>query len=80
MSVRSWWLMISVGLGILLNPLNSSMVSVAIPSLQNVFHLDFTGVSWIVFLSTLQVAPLNLSWVRPAIYLVVGRYSLPGLL
>ncbi|OMF81408.1 MFS transporter [Paenibacillus peoriae] len=49
MSVRSWWLMISVGLGILLNPLNSSMVSVAIPSLQKVFQLDFTGVSWIVF-------------------------------
>jgi EmrB/QacA subfamily drug resistance transporter len=49
MSVRSWWLMISVGLGILLNPLNSSMVSVAIPSLQKVFQLDFTGVSWIIF-------------------------------
>ncbi|SEG71625.1 MFS transporter [Paenibacillus sp. UNC499MF] len=49
MNVRSWWLMTSVGLGILLNPLNSSMVSVAIPSLQKVFHLDFTGVSWIIF-------------------------------
>jgi len=49
MSVRSWWLMISVGLGILLNPLNSSMVSVAIPNLQNVFQLEFTGVSWIIF-------------------------------
>ncbi|WP_240415717.1 MFS transporter [Paenibacillus periandrae] len=49
MNVRSRWLMISVGLGILLNPLNSSMVSVAIPSLQNVFQLDFTSVSWIIF-------------------------------
>ncbi|WP_127537114.1 MFS transporter [Paenibacillus illinoisensis] len=49
MSIRSRWLMISVGLGILLNPLNSSMVSVAIPRLQNVFHLDFTVVSWIIF-------------------------------
>ncbi|OBZ17186.1 MFS transporter [Bacillus sp. FJAT-26390] len=49
MSARSWWLMISVGLGILLNPLNSSMVSVAIPRLQNGFQLDFTGVSWIIF-------------------------------
>ncbi|AOZ90794.1 MFS transporter [Paenibacillus crassostreae] len=49
MSIHSRWLMISVGLGILLNPLNSSMVSVAIPSLQNVFQLDFTGVSWIIF-------------------------------
>jgi len=41
--------MISVGLGILLNPLNSSMISVAIPRLQNVFQLDFTVVSWIIF-------------------------------
>lgn len=41
--------MISVGLGILLNPLNSSMVSVAIPRLQHVFQLDFTSVSWIIF-------------------------------
>lgn len=49
MSVRNWWLMISVGLGILLNPLNSSMVSVAIPRLQNVFQLNYSGVSWIIF-------------------------------
>ncbi|AYB44438.1 MFS transporter [Paenibacillus lautus] len=49
MSIRNRWLMISVGLGILLNPLNSSMISVAIPRLQHVFQLDFTVVSWIIF-------------------------------
>ncbi|WP_145414287.1 MFS transporter [Paenibacillus xylanexedens] len=49
MSFRNRWLMISVGLGILLNPLNSSMISVAIPRLQNEFQLDFTVVSWIIF-------------------------------
>ncbi|AIQ58641.1 MFS transporter [Paenibacillus borealis] len=49
MNARSWWLMISVGLGILLNPLNSSMVSVAIPRLQHQFQLDYTAVSWIIF-------------------------------
>jgi MFS family permease len=49
MNARSWWLMISVGLGILLNPLNSSMVSVAIPRLQQEFKLDYTMVSWIIF-------------------------------
>ncbi|WP_139487937.1 MFS transporter [Brevibacillus dissolubilis] len=49
MNARSWWLMISIGLGILLNPLNSSMVSVAVPRLQHVFQLDFTEVSWILF-------------------------------
>ena len=49
MNARSWWLMISVGLGMLLNPLNSSMVAVAIPQLQNGFQLDFTVISWIIF-------------------------------
>ncbi|GGA29187.1 MFS transporter [Paenibacillus physcomitrellae] len=49
MNARSWWMMISIGLGILLNPLNSSMVSVAIPGLQKEFHLDFTTASWIIF-------------------------------
>jgi len=49
MEVRSRWLMISVGLGVLLNPLNSSMVSVAIARLQHVYQLDFSVVSWIIF-------------------------------
>ncbi|CAM4295327.1 MFS transporter [Paenibacillus tarimensis] len=49
MNVRSRWLIISVGLGVLLNPLNSSMVAVAIPRLQNVFQLNFTAISWIIF-------------------------------
>lgn len=49
MNARSWWLLISVGLGMLLNPLNSSMVSVAIPRIQQEFKLDFTVVSWIIF-------------------------------
>ncbi|WP_028588737.1 MFS transporter [Paenibacillus massiliensis] len=49
MGDRSRWLMISVGLGVLLNPLNSSMVSVAIARIQNEFQLGFTVVSWIIF-------------------------------
>ncbi|MED1795355.1 MFS transporter [Brevibacillus nitrificans] len=49
MGTHSRWLMISVGLGVLLNPLNSSMISVAIARLQDVYRLDFTVVSWIIF-------------------------------
>lgn len=39
----------AVGLGVLLNPLNSSMISVAIARLQQAYRLDYTAVSWIVF-------------------------------
>jgi len=49
MNTRTKGLMIAVGLGVLLNPLNSSMVSVAIARLQDAFRLDYTVVSWIVF-------------------------------
>ncbi|GIO11372.1 putative MFS-type transporter YwoD [Cohnella xylanilytica] len=49
MNARTKGLMIAVGLGVLLNPLNSSMVSVAIARLQDAFRLDYTVVSWIVF-------------------------------
>ncbi|WP_151736997.1 MFS transporter ['Paenibacillus yunnanensis' Narsing Rao et al. 2020] len=49
MNTRSKMLMISVGLGILLNPLNSSMIAVAIARLQQVYQLDYTEVSWIIF-------------------------------
>ncbi|MDI4643774.1 MFS transporter [Cohnella hashimotonis] len=49
MDVRSRKLLIAVGLGILLNPLNSSMIAVAIPRLQHAYKLDYTAVSWVVF-------------------------------
>ncbi|MCM3748148.1 MFS transporter [Paenibacillus pasadenensis] len=49
MSARNWWLMTAIGLGIMLNPLNSSMISIAIPTLQDVFRLRFTEASWIIF-------------------------------
>ncbi|WP_067932557.1 MFS transporter [Alicyclobacillus kakegawensis] len=49
MSVRRTWFMASIGLGILLNPLNSSMISVAIAKLQSVYRINFTDVSWIIF-------------------------------
>ncbi|WDM03001.1 MFS transporter [Alicyclobacillus cycloheptanicus] len=48
MSSRRNWVLITIALGILLNPLNSSMISVAIARLQSVFHLTFTDASWII--------------------------------
>lgn len=49
MRVQRTWFMASIGLGILLNPLNSSMISVAIAKLQSVYKINFTDVSWIIF-------------------------------
>ncbi|KUP24103.1 MFS transporter [Paenibacillus sp. DMB5] len=49
MKNRNRWLLIAVGLGVLLNPLNSSMISIALARLQEVYRLDYTAVSWVVF-------------------------------
>jgi MFS family permease len=41
-------LLLAVALGILLNPLNSSMISVALSHLQEDFHLSFADSTWLI--------------------------------
>src|SRR4051812_24398586 len=38
----------AVALGMLLNPLNSSMIAVALSRIQNQFSLSFTDASWLI--------------------------------
>ncbi len=40
--------MTAVASGTMLNPLNSSMISLALHSIQHEFHLSFTTVSWLI--------------------------------
>lgn len=49
MEIRRNSMVLAISLGMLLNPLNSSMIAVAIPSLQQAFGLSLTAVVWIVF-------------------------------
>ncbi|WP_230632815.1 MFS transporter [Paenibacillus athensensis] len=41
-------LLTAVALGIMLNPLNTSMISVAFARLQEEFHLSFADISWLI--------------------------------
>lgn len=41
-------LIITIALGTLLNPLNSSMIAVALSRLQKEFHLTFADASWLI--------------------------------
>ncbi|WP_067932294.1 MFS transporter [Alicyclobacillus kakegawensis] len=45
---RPVWLLLAIALGVLLNPLNSSLISVAIARFQDVFGLSFAAVSWLI--------------------------------
>jgi MFS family permease len=41
-------LIVAIALATLLNPLNSSMIAVALPRLQQQFALTFTDLSWLI--------------------------------
>jgi MFS family permease len=43
-----WWFVGSVALGTLLNPLNSSMIAVALVSLGTTFHVSLGTAIWLV--------------------------------
>lgn len=45
---KRWLLILIVGLGSVLNPLNSSMVAVALTQMQYEFNLTFADISWMV--------------------------------
>lgn len=45
---KPWLLVLTIGLGTLLNPLNSSMISVALTRLQDEFMLTFADASWLI--------------------------------
>lgn len=45
---KRWLLILTIGLGTLLNPLNSSMISVALTTLQHEFALTFADATWMI--------------------------------
>lgn len=58
---RRNWILLALAFGMMLNPLNSSMIAVAIVRLQQVFSLNFADVSWIIstyYLSSAIVQPV----------------------
>jgi MFS family permease len=45
---RQWIFVLTIGLGTMLNPLNSSMISVALTRLQREYELSFADASWLI--------------------------------
>lgn len=45
---KPWLLVLTIGLGTLLNPLNSSMISVALTRLQHELDLSFASATWLI--------------------------------
>lgn len=45
---NSKFIILAVALGVILNPLNTTMITVALPSIQSEFHLTSTDISWLI--------------------------------
>ena len=41
-------LIVAIALGVILNPLNTTMITVALPSIQNQFQLSAQDISWLI--------------------------------
>ncbi|GAA0136106.1 hypothetical protein YSY43_29470 [Paenibacillus sp. YSY-4.3] len=46
--VKEKWIILAVSLGVILNPLNTTMITVALPAIQQDFHLSASGISWLI--------------------------------
>lgn len=42
------WIVLAVSLGVILNPLNTTMITVALPAIQEDFNLNSTHISWLI--------------------------------
>lgn len=56
-----WSLLITIASGAMLNPLNSAMISIALPNIQKDFQLSYTTVTWLIssyYLSSAVAQPI----------------------
>lgn len=42
------FIILAVGFGVILNPLNTTMITVALPAIQKDFQLTATDISWLI--------------------------------
>ncbi len=61
---RKWWAMLGIGLGMLMSTLDSSIVSVSLPTLVHELDTTFAIVQWVVLSYLLVIACLILSVAR----------------
>lgn len=76
---QKWWVLLSVAMGIFLSTIDGSIVNVALPTLQEVFHTSFATVQWVVVSYLLVVTSLMLGVARLADMIGKRRIYLTGM-
>ncbi len=59
-----WLAMLGIGLGVFMATLNSSIVNISLPTLQEFFHTDFATIQWIALSYALVLTSLMLTIAR----------------
>jgi EmrB/QacA subfamily drug resistance transporter len=75
---RKWLILTSVSLGSLMATLDGSIVNIALPAMQDDFHVDLTTIEWVVVAYLLVVGALLLPFGRLGEVLTFKRVYLVG--
>ncbi len=61
---HKWLAMLGIGLGVFMATLNSSIVNISLPTLQEVFHTNFATIQWVALSYALVLTSLMLTVAR----------------
>ncbi len=76
---QKWWVMLSVAMGVFLSTIDSSIVNVSLPTLEEAFDTSFATVQWVVISYLLVVTSLMLGVARLADMIGKKRIYLTGM-
>ena len=76
---RKWWVLASAAMGVFLGTIDGSIVSVALPTLEEELHTDFATVQWVVVSYLLVLTSLMLGVARLGDMLGKKRIYMTGM-
>lgn len=74
-----WWIMLSVAMGVFLSTIDSSIVQVALPTLEEELHTSFATVQWVIISYLLVLSSMMLGVARLADMIGKKRIYLAGM-
>ncbi len=61
---RKWWILIAIGVGSIMTPLDASVANIVIPILKDYFHTSIPTLEWVITIYLLVVSGLLLTFGR----------------
>jgi EmrB/QacA subfamily drug resistance transporter len=61
---RKWWAMLGIGMGVFMSTLDSSIVNISLPTLEEQLHTDFATIQWVILSYLLVITSMMLGIAR----------------